>query len=441
MAPHAGRLLAAALALGAVAGPPAHATPLQARGGHGPDPVALDRLREVALGESLPTAWCGATRADDDTEHEVPNGTHKYHAIYAFPSDAADRFQAVAGTLQADAFQASRLLERLYGRALRFDMGTACGAEHLDISAVRLASTTTELRAAAAAPRPYVFDRIYADLQNAGFPVLPLQVTAAQAAGYTKNFLIWLDGPAPAGVCGEADYFNDTRRVPDNWNNFGGKLALVYRNGGGFCNSNTVRHEIGHNLGALLPGAPSAFDGAHCDDAYEDTMCYPLAPRRASGEANALFFDFGNDDYWDPAGAQLPNWSVNLSRFVCPTADCNGRTADARTGVIDGDGDGIPDRLDECPSTRGTTCAATADSTRAAPSRARADVKRRKLKRHRWRLRVRVRGWGRARVRVKCGRRTVRKRVVAVPARLKFRVRCKKRVRVRTRPVKPRGQT
>jgi hypothetical protein len=274
-----------------------------------------------------------------------------------------------------------------------------------------------------------VFDLVQADLRNAGFAV---PASSSERPALTKNFLIWLDGPGPSGVCGEANYSDDPTREPDNWNNFGGRLALIYKPEGRFCGSNTVRHEIGHNLGALQADAPNAFDGSHCNDAFEDTMCYPNAPRRSSGEANALFFDYGNNDYWDPPGGALPGWALNLSNFICPTVDCNlpgGGTTDPGGG----DGDAVPTGVDACPTTRGTSCAATADASRTTGSRARARVKRRKVARQRWKVRVRVRGRGRARVRVLCGRRTVRRRVVRVPATVRFRLRCGKRVRVRTR--------
>ncbi len=416
----------------AVSGPAPLAGPVD----HGPDPASVDRLPELRLRPALSAAWCGTTRADDDLEHEVPNGTYKYHAIYAVPSDAPARFGLVAGRLQTDVFQASGLLERLYGRALRLDMGTSCGPGYLDISVVRLASTTAQLEEAAASPYPWVFDRVVVDLRAAGFAVIPTSASSVEASAFTKNLIVWLDGPAPAGMCGEADYYDDPTRGTDNWNNFGGKLALIYKFGSEFCGSNTVRHEIGHNLGALQPGAPSAFDGAHCDDAYEDTMCYAVAPRRSSGEANALFFDYGNDDYWDPPGRALSRWTVNLSRFVCPTVECNG--LDATAGVaVNPDGDALPGAVDRCPATPGTDCDATADAARPAGSSARATVTRRKVTRHRWRVRVRVRGRGRARVRVLCGHRRRRARVVRVPASPTFRVRCDRRVRVRTRALRP----
>jgi hypothetical protein len=85
-----------------------------------------------------------------------------------------------------------------------------------------------------------------------------------------------------------------------------------------------VRHEIGHTLGALQSHAPHAFDGAHCNDAIEDTMCEGPAPRRGHGRRGDQYFDFGNDDYWSPpGGTPLGWWTLDLSRFLCFDPACN----------------------------------------------------------------------------------------------------------------------
>src|SRR4051794_12679865 len=101
---------------------------------------------------SLPGRWCGTERATDETVHQRDNGLWRFHAVYALAADAPDRLGALASGLQTDAFQASALLERLYGRAIRFDMGTDCGPQFLDITVVRLPETSAALAALAAQP-------------------------------------------------------------------------------------------------------------------------------------------------------------------------------------------------------------------------------------------------------------------------------------------------
>ena len=250
----------------------------------------------------------------------------RYHAVYLVPRDGRSRFRKLAATLQADALGASALLERLYGRAIRFDMGTTCGPRYLDISEFRLSATRAELRRAARSASPdALFERVRSDMERAHFLLKGGYFINGRWTPPTVNYVAWLDGPAPPGSCGQATSLLDRRRVAWNHNNLGGKLALIYKRGRRFCGSDTVRHEIGHNLGALQPDAPHTRDGVHCSDAHEDTMCENAAPKvaRAAG-SGALYFDYGNDDYWDPPnGRPLKWWTLNLSWFICRRADCN----------------------------------------------------------------------------------------------------------------------
>jgi hypothetical protein len=400
---------------------------------HGPDPAAVGHGAEAGLGRaakvaSLPAEWCGVPRSSDDAANETANGGYKYHAVYMVPSDGADRFAQFAGAIQADALQASALLEAQYGRAIRFDMGTSCGPEYLDITLVRTDRSTAELEAIAQTATG-TFDAVSAALDAAGLETIAATDSYARAAQRNRNYVVWLDGPGPAGSCGQAAIYDDPARTGNNLNNFGGKVALVFRNGAGaFCSSNAVRHEIGHNLGALQPGAPHAFDGSHCDDAYEDTMCYSRAPRVGSGQ-RGQFFDWGNDDYWDPpAGEPLPWWTVNLNRFLCPDATCN---------VTPGAGVAEPPPPVVDPPL-GAPPAAGPEQRRPRP-RLRVRAKRRGTL---WKLRIRATGAGRGVVSVRCrtrrhGRvRVVYRRATDLPSAFRTSVRCrasrpKARLRVR----------
>jgi hypothetical protein len=249
--------------------------------------------------------------------------------VYLVPHDAPSRFKPVAARIQADAFGASALLERLYRRAIRFDMGTSCGPRYLDISEFRLSATRAELARAAQSNDPdAVFNLVRSQMRQAGFLLFDSYNPNGPWEIQSVNYVAWLDGPGPSASCGQATSLLDTRRVPWNRNNTGGKLALIYRRGRGFCGSQTVRHEIGHNLGALQPDAPHTRDGAHCTDALEDTMCEggapAVAPGAARGARNAVYFDYGNDDYWDPPdGRPLKWWTLNLSWFLCENPRCN----------------------------------------------------------------------------------------------------------------------
>ena len=287
---------------------------------HGPDPASpIAPAATVAAASSVD--WCGNT---DPAANQLPNGDYRYHAVYAYPADRPSRLAALAGQLQEDAFGASALLEREYGRAIRFDVGTPCGPGQLDISEVRLPFTEAELAGLAATTRTATFDAVATALRERGFMVAPNDAGVDQLTGLSENFLVWLDGPGPARSCGQGTALLDSTRSETNLNNLGGKLAVIYRDGRSFCGADVVRHEIGHNLGALQPDAPNTTDGVHCNDAFEDTMCAWEAPKLVGGAFNGVYFDYGNDDYWDPPqGAPLGWWTLNLSRFLCPDAHCN----------------------------------------------------------------------------------------------------------------------
>ena len=392
---------------------------------HGPDPIGVSAGPEQpatavpALGKRVaklvPSAWCGTETSSDDQVNEVDNGQFRYHAVYMLAADAPDRFAGLATTLQNDAFQASALLETSYRRAIRFDLGTSCGPQYLDISVVRLPQTSAEM-AALARQSNGTFDAVSHALDAAGFVTIQPTDSRADAAARTRNFLVWLDAPAPSGSCGQAAIYDDPTRSPDNLNNFGGKAAVVFRNGDGFCSSNAARHEIGHNLGGLQPVAPHAFDGSHCNDAYEDTMCYSNSPQVADGE-RGTFFDYGNDDYWSLPGAPLAWWTVDENRFLCPDASCN---------VVDG---AVPD---PAPDPTATTSVRPTPAATVKPARsdARVKMRARRVRRGVWKLRLRASGDGSGVVVVRCRRhrrgqvRTVLTRTTRLPRTLHGRVRC-----------------
>jgi hypothetical protein len=293
---------------------------------HGPDQgSAISPVAQAAAASTVD--WCANT---DPAANQLPNGDYRYHAVYVHPADRPSRLASIGGQLHDDALDASALLEREYGRAVRFDVGTPCGTGQLDISEVRLPFTEAQLAALADSAYAATFDAVATALRERGFPVALNDTSVDQLTALHENFLVWLDGPGPSRSCGQGTALLDSTRSETNLNNMGGKLALIYRDGRGFCGADVVRHEIGHNLGALQPDAPNTSDGVHCNDAFEDTMCAWESPKLVDGPFNGVYFDYGNDDYWDPPqGAPLGWWTLNLSRFICPDAHCN-QPADAR---------------------------------------------------------------------------------------------------------------
>src|ERR1700759_5159394 len=107
----------------------AHSTSPQLRS-HGADPAVAGfrhriTARAAAVEPGEPDNWCGAAGSVDDTVDQLSNGSYSYPAIYLYPSDGQSQFSSDLGAqMQASAFGASGLLEHLYDRAIRFDMGT-----------------------------------------------------------------------------------------------------------------------------------------------------------------------------------------------------------------------------------------------------------------------------------------------------------------------------
>src|SRR5207248_10312106 len=143
--------------------------------------------------------------------------------------------------------------------------GTRCGRHNLDISSVRAAYSSADFQRAAARDNG-TLDLVTQALANAGFPVLRSGADRRAAARLRQNYVVWLDGPAPPSTCGVAQVIDDASRRQTNWNNYGGKVAVVFKMPDGFCGEAVVRHEIGHTLGALQPDAAHAYDGSRCND-------------------------------------------------------------------------------------------------------------------------------------------------------------------------------
>ena len=269
-------------------------------------------------------AWCGDERATDDARHQAPAAAHRLRALYLVPADAPSRLATVAPEIQAGADGASRLLERTRGRALRFDRGTRCGPRHIDITTIRLRSTTAQLEAAAASGT--TFTRIGRELIGLGVPLVPDDELYEPETSGTLNHVAWLDGPAPSGTCGQATVVSDPTRTAQNASALGGKLALIFRASetGRFCGPGHVLHEVLHLLGAVQHEAPHATGDGHCADDAGDLMCATAEPAAADGPR----IDAAGDDYWDPAaGAPLRWWTVNLSPFLCARPGCAGDRA------------------------------------------------------------------------------------------------------------------
>ena len=339
-------VLVVALSGGADAAlPPVADDSAHAHATHGPDGLALDkRGRRPATAVGAPysvdnhAGWqaCqydGTSLLADYTLQTVGQSETlpQVHAVYVFPAKAKSRFLQFAAMFQADARQASALLQTL-GRDIRWDVRpvgvpqaavpTFCGTGPtvLDITVFQSKYTAQQLSS------QRQFSLVATELAGSG-----------KFSATNKKYVVWLD--AGSKYCGQGTLWQDTDRSPGNDSEVNRTTGIVYRpytstDGltGGFCRGRTLLHELGHTLGAVQRGAPNAFDGAHCDDDNNDTMCYTGAAIDQVSSPAAQF-DHGKDDYWDPGASKpttqnpdgspsgadrLPWWALNLSRYVCP---------------------------------------------------------------------------------------------------------------------------
>ncbi len=287
---------------------------------HGPDGLALYRPGRPSANHPYevdhPAAWDpaqydGGTFPTDQPDHV---GSPTVHAIYLYPSNAPSRLDRFAAMFQADAAQASKLVEGLYGTGVRFDMrkGTPTSGNpdgvFLDITAVRSQYNAKQLGG------------------GRQFTMVRDELIAKGFTDPDKKYVVWLD--AASRYCGQGELYQDPNRDPGANANQKRTTAIVYRSysttnpDGGFCRGRTLLHEVGHNLGALQRVATNTSDGAHCNDDNNDVMCYTDSDQPTSDGSK---FDYLNNDYWDPPGGfPLRHWTVNLSRFVCTTSNCSG---------------------------------------------------------------------------------------------------------------------
>lgn len=325
----------------------AHAT-------HGPDGLDLDRRgRAPSATYSVDNhqSWdsCeydGQGFTSDASDLPELASLPQVHAVYVYPAKTKSRFATFAAMFQADARQSSRLLHGL-GRDVRWDRRpgtTNCNG---------IAETTTLLDIT-------VFQSGYNARQLSTDRQFSLVANELEASGKfskaDKKYIVWLD--AGSRYCGQGTLWQDSSRLAGNKSEVNRTTGIVYRpystadpETGGFCRGRTLLHELGHNLGAVQNVAPNAFDGAHCDDDNNDTMCYT---GQASDQVTSIEpqFDYGKNDYWDvgatkPAAdddgypreqtEKLTFWALNLSKYVCPpatdgTANCTSANSEPGYG-------------------------------------------------------------------------------------------------------------
>jgi hypothetical protein len=288
----------------------------------------LTSRSSAALPEYQPTTWCGTPRTDEDTIHAAfPPSAAQIKVVYAYPNDLPDRSAAWSDSLQADVSHIGQYLALQSGgrRALRFDMGTNCGTEYVDVQIVPL-------------PHPRAY---YTSMNmNDEFDAIASDVHAALSApSGARDVFVVADGLSTGSIYGIGQIYDDPsfgtdQPGPSNPHNFGGLTGIMYvlpsttPNPAGSYPT-VMLHEITHNLGGVQESAPHMTTFAHCTDG-EDVMCYrDGSPEEVNYDGNVCpmaggvipqTYDCGHNDYYNPdpaPGSYLATqWNVYDSAFM-----------------------------------------------------------------------------------------------------------------------------
>jgi hypothetical protein len=239
---------------------------------HGPDASPGASGQRGVLGGTARQPACGTT--------------YYRRAIIALPSDVVGdktvaSFRSDINKANGAFFQAAVESGSTNGADLIF-LCDSTGAVRVDV--VRLAHT----RAGG------TWSTIISDLKALGFNRT------------NEQYAVYYEATPVGATCGQGEIQTDDTDGSTNLNNVGPDFALVYNCDDG---GSTLLHEIGHNLGAVQPGAPystgvSNTNGWHCYEAY-DVMCYNdgghLDPGYIVTNCSDSFdhFDCRHDSYFD----------------------------------------------------------------------------------------------------------------------------------------------
>jgi hypothetical protein len=276
-----------------------------------------------ALTQYLPTdEWCGPRLTSDDVGHAVFTASQRQiKVVYAYADGEQDRSADWSEALQADVSNIEQYLAQQTGgrRALRFDMGTACGPQYVDVQVVALTHARAYYR-----DDPSHFNRLANDVG-----------TAIGAGPGPRDVFILADKLTDDPVWGIAQVLADDRAGAANLSNSGGLTAIMWTRPSTFPDPSdwwqptVMLHEITHNLGGVQQSAPHRTTGWHCWDG-EDVMCYDddssgselytSAACPAHDGAIPQTYDCGHDDYFNPDPAPsnylASHWNVYTSAFM-----------------------------------------------------------------------------------------------------------------------------
>ena len=278
------------------------------------------QLAALEPATALPSAWCGVRTTADSPGAGVSSAQFK--VVYAYPSDRPDRSAEWADALQADISTLSRFVGAQSGgrKAPRFDMGTTCGPEYVDIQVVQLPGTRSAYVDDFAAVTADVATKLNASPGGPRDTVVLADTMSGDPVGYWSGLatVLW-DESTGAGNRSNAGGLFSVMWVPD------GEPA---HQAGWWPEG--ILHEMTHNMGGVQRFSPHSSTVGHCWDGW-DVMCYadggptPMTyPCPQLTGVMAKTYDCGGDDYFNPApasGSYLDtHWNVYASAFMASCA-------------------------------------------------------------------------------------------------------------------------
>ncbi len=274
-------------------------------------------------GEALPEEWCGEERTTDDKANAAfPVEDPQFKVVYAYPSDRPDRSAQWADVLQANVSLIGRFMGGQSGgrKTPRFDMGTSCGPDYVDIQVVPLPLERSSYEDDFDLLEASVRQRLTHDAGHRRNVVVFADSLSSLSPGQWWGLgSTWLDDrPGAANISNQGDLFS-ALWIPDG--------EPVPAAGADGWWPEGMLHEMTHNLGAVQDSAPNATLNGHCTDGF-DVMCYddngprPYVPGVCADIEGVMtqVYDCGNDDYFNvspPTGSYLATkWNVYDNAYL-----------------------------------------------------------------------------------------------------------------------------
>ncbi len=256
---------------------------------HGPDPAPR------VIRDSDPQQ-----RAPASAFNCVSGNTYHALVLYVYPNDRASQYNTRLGAIRT---YVQAMQDKLNAESQRFGVSSALnlacdGDGQVSVRQVGLAISSAQ----------HDLGAITNDLKAKGY-----------TSTYQKYWMVY-EQPACGGGVAWAEM--DDRPIVDNSANRGPSYAVSW----GMCGFDTLMHEAGHTMGAVMNSAPNSTGAGHCIDG-NDIMCYnDGGPRSAQYNPGTCsdyqHFDCNFNDYYNPspaAGSYLSShWNIGAcyNRFV-----------------------------------------------------------------------------------------------------------------------------